>query len=419
MKTGKKKGPTLLQVPAWHGTLLPETDGDIWLTTAFADYERIVARQKSARASGAEPAPEERDEMALELFAFRSRYLSADAQARAGKPLTAIKADLASDDWYRIASGKGVLVLHELRRLLGDSPFEEAMESFGRENAGKKVTTAQFDSHLKSLAGKQVEGFIDAWTKQTHLPVIRLNQTEAVATVADQTLIRGEIQRESLEPPLASVEITIETAQGEFTKAIELKGLRTEFTIASEIGRPQRVVLDKYGQTARADMRGYSIQSFERSPEKTLIIYGTGSEIFTNREAAEALQKAIRESGPNYTIPIKAEQDATDEDLSNNHILLIGRPDTNALVKRFEKNLPIAFGQRSFTVRGKTYAHPDTGVIAVAENPLHKGYTLVLVAGLSGAATLNTAPKVVGQRAAEIVLLPRGESSQLLVLPSN
>src|SRR5205807_2452248 len=33
--------------PAWHGTILPKTDADIWLTTAFAEYERVVARENS------------------------------------------------------------------------------------------------------------------------------------------------------------------------------------------------------------------------------------------------------------------------------------------------------------------------------------------------------------------------------------
>ncbi len=36
---------------AWHGTLLPESDAEIWLTTAFANYERIVAQEKAALGS--------------------------------------------------------------------------------------------------------------------------------------------------------------------------------------------------------------------------------------------------------------------------------------------------------------------------------------------------------------------------------
>ena len=39
----------LLNVPAWHGTILPATDGDIWLAVAFAEYERYVAKEKAMK----------------------------------------------------------------------------------------------------------------------------------------------------------------------------------------------------------------------------------------------------------------------------------------------------------------------------------------------------------------------------------
>jgi hypothetical protein len=428
-----KKDPPLLQVPAWHGTIFPQTDADIWLATAFADYEKIVAKEKALRAgrNDGELRPKDRDELALNLFGYRSRYLVATKGTPAGEevPLAAIKSDLASDDWYRIASGKGVLVLHELHRLLGDPLFEDMMDTFGRDNAGKKVTTAQFEAHVQRLAGKKADGFVGAWVKQARPPSLQLSEL----TVTNASLaidaperdaggklfpVRGEIVRDSLQPPVAKVDVTVETDQGEITKTIALKGLRTEFTIAGASGRPKRVILDKYGQTAMANMRAYSIQSFTREQDRTLIVYGTAAEVPTNREAATALQKAIRESGANFTIPIKSDQEVTDDDMKANHLLLIGRPDSNALVKRFQDKLPITFGRRSFVVRGKTYAHPDSAVIVAAENPLNKSYSMVVVAGLGAASTLDAAPRFVqrGQRAAEVLVLPHGAAAQLLVL---
>ena len=53
--------------------------------------------------------------MPLELFAYRSDY---ELGARSGpeEPLCKIRSDLRRDEWYRIASGKGVLLLHALRQ---------------------------------------------------------------------------------------------------------------------------------------------------------------------------------------------------------------------------------------------------------------------------------------------------------------
>jgi hypothetical protein len=423
-----KKDSSLLQVPAWHGTLLPQTDGDIWLTSAFADYERIVARDKARRTEGKEPTLEQRDQLALDLFGYRSRYLLAAASMSDGEtPLTAIRSNIASDDWYRLASGKGVLVLHELHRLLGDPLFEEVMDAFGREHAGKKVTTAQFEDHLKTMVGKQADGFVNSWVKQARLPVIRLQQLavtdSATASGGHDSggkyyVVRGEILRDALEPPLAKVDVTVESPQGETTKTIELKGARTDFTIESDLGRPKRVILDKYGNSALAGRTGYSIRTFMREQDRTLIVYGTSAELPTNREAANALQKAIRESGANFTVPIKADKDVTNHDIRSNHLLLIGRPDSNVLVKRFQNQLPVSFGLRSFVVRGKTYAHPDSAVIVAAGNPLSKTHSMVVVAGLGAGSTLQAAPKLVEGRhgGGELLLLPHGGSEQGLVL---
>jgi hypothetical protein len=427
-----KSGPSLLQVPAWHGTLLPQTDADIWLATAFADYERIVARDKARRADHKEPTPEDRDELGLDLFEYRSRWLTGNSQLGGSRALSVTRAHVGDDFWYRNASGKGVLVLHELRRLLGDPLFEETMDVFGRANAGKKVTTAQFAAHVKNAAGKDADRFIDSWVKESGVHVLQLRQVaitdltaanngRAGAATGKHFAVRGAIVRDGLEPPVANVDVTVETEHGEITKTIELHGLSTEFAIDSDRGRPKQVLLDKYGHSALVSMRGWSLNSFARAQDRTLIVYGTRAELPTNREAAEALQKAIRESGPNFTIPIKSDREVNEQDLQTHHLLLIGRPDSNILVKRFEKKLPITFGQRSFVVRGKTYAHPDSAVMAVTANPTEWKLSLVVIAGLEAASTLNAAPQLArhGGRPAEVLLLAHGQPARLLVLATE
>ncbi len=329
-----KKTKGLLNEPAWRGTILPRTDGDIWLATAFADYERIVGADKLRGDS-----PADRDALALDLFPYRSSYLTA-ARSGGDVALANIKSDLTRDEWYRIASGKGVLAMHELRRQLGDPLFEETMDSFGTKHAGGRVTTAQFQSHVEHAAGKSLASLFDAWMKQTGLP-----------------------------------------------------------------GSP-------------ATASGVSITSFTRDQDRSLIVYGTADETHTNREAAETLQKLQRESGSNFTIPIKSDKEVTDEDLRTRHLLLIGRPDSNELVERFRKSLPIEFGDRSFVVRGKTYANAGSAIVAAADNPLNNQLSVVVIAGLSADSTFHApAAFLRGRRAAQILVLPSNGSAQAILLP--
>ena len=46
-------------------------------------------------------------------------------------PLTDVKRSVASDAWYQLASAKGVVLLHELRRALGAEVFDQALDDFG------------------------------------------------------------------------------------------------------------------------------------------------------------------------------------------------------------------------------------------------------------------------------------------------
>jgi Phospholipase B len=329
--------------PAWHGTVLPKTDADIWLAVGFAKYERIVALEKSLQ-KGAEGKMSEsaKEQVSLALFACRADY---ELGSRAGGdvPLSMIRSDVRRDEWFRIASGKGVLLLSALREKIGAANFDEMMDGFGRANAGKEVTTAAFRAAAeKTAGGHQLAEFFDAW----------LNRPGLADAVAQRS--------------------------GPF-----------------------------------------AVTTFYAELDQSLIVYGTLDESPTNREAAEALQQAIRARHANFTVPIKADRDVTAEDLKKNHVLLIGRPDSNRLLERIRDMLPIKFGSQSFHVRGETYAHCGSAVMAAAANPDNPRFSVVVIAGLDAASTLKAAPRLPPMPAAEVVVLPHGEAGKLFAGPGS
>jgi hypothetical protein len=338
-KTGKPK----LAEPAWHGTILPKTDADYWLSAAFAGYERYVSNEKALRGGKSldELGTSERQQLAVDLFGWKGSYLTA-VRSYKDVPLSKIQSTPVRDEWARIASGKGVLFLHALRQAMGDSLFEKTMDAFGRANAGKQVTTAMFRECVEKATGKPMSYLFDNWLNQTGLPG---------------------------------------------------------------------------GQAIPGNV--FSVMSFGREEERTLIVYGTGTETPTNREAAEALQKAMRERYSNFTIPVKSDRDVTDEELKTHHLVLIGRPDSNHLVAGVRKALPITFGKRSFAVAGNNYAHAGSAVVAAAESPLNPRYSVVVLAGLSAEATWHTPHHLMRMGRGEVLLLPHRMPAQALVLPAR
>jgi hypothetical protein len=329
--------------PAWHGTLLPKTDADAWLAAAFADYEKVVAFEKSLkeRAKDGKLGDEAKDKLAVAQFEPRSRYLTAARRLGRDVPLAETKADPRCGDWLDLAGGKGVLLLAELRKQMGDEKFDNMMDAFGRANAGKEVTTAQFREHAEKVCGKPLASLFDPY-------------------------LTGQGRSDS--PP---------------------KGF-------------------------------WSIFSFEKEPEKALIVYGTLKEKSAQREAANHLARKVARRWSNHDLPVKADTDVTDADLKEHHLLLIGRPDSNAVLARVATGLPVTFGPASFVLREQTYAHPGSAVIVAGSNPLNPRYSVVAYAGLSAEATWQSVQRLPEETfgetsATEALLLAAGSAPKPVI----
>jgi hypothetical protein len=291
---------------AWHGTLLPKSDADIWLAAAFPEYERIVALEKSLKNKDGHSSSNDKEKLAVAMFAPRSRYMTAKARLGHDVDLDQTQFDFKHSDWYDLAVGKGILVLAELRTAMGAEAFEQFMDNFGRANAGKPVTAAEFCAAVTKARGKSFD----------------------------------------IKAPLSAKSVA--------------------------------------GNC-------WSLYSCFQEPEEMLIVYGTSGDRHAQREAAQLLQRKLTrfwlEPVSNYSVPIKADTEVTEDDLKNNHLLLIGLPETNSVAARFGKDLPVKFGPRSFTLKGKTYAHMASAVIAAGAHPLTPRRSVVVFAGLSADAT--------------------------------
>lgn len=137
--------------PAWRGTLLPKTDADVWLTVAFAEYEKIVALEKALKYEAAGKPLSRRAQEALEVAAFKKRSDWHTAARRLGRdvPLLDLKRSWTDNHWHRIAAGKGSLLLENVRRLMGAEKFDKMMDDFGAQYGGNEVTTARFLDHIQ------------------------------------------------------------------------------------------------------------------------------------------------------------------------------------------------------------------------------------------------------------------------------
>ncbi|MFO0889652.1 MAG: C45 family autoproteolytic acyltransferase/hydrolase [Isosphaeraceae bacterium] len=349
--SGGHDEPDRERPPAWHGTILPAADGDAWLASAFASYEHIISLEQAlkARSRTGTLSNTDREELDAALLVPAARYLSAMAR-RGGKDIAiaAVRADLRSDEWYDISAGRGVLILSELRKRMGDEPFLKLMDEFGREHAGRTVSTAEFFAAAEKVHGRSLSEQKDAWLGP-----------DAASHLGDD--VRGRL----------------------------------------------------------AAKRFWLVDAFEREPESSLIVYGTLAEAEAQREAAGLLQRKLAARWFNATIPIKSDQEVSEDELKSRHILLIGRPATNRITARLARALPVQFGPASFLAAGKVYAHPDTALAVAGPNPAAGDRSVVLFAGLSATGTYQGIRRFPdnGGAAAEMLLMEAGRPIKRRAIP--
>ncbi|MFN0051485.1 MAG: C45 family autoproteolytic acyltransferase/hydrolase [Planctomycetales bacterium] len=131
----------------------------------------------------------------------------------------------------------------------------------------------------------------------------------------------------------------------------------------------------------------WTIYSFEAEPERALIVYGTLGDIAAQKEGAERLQRILARRFHNWLIPIRADNQVSEEELRERHLLLVGRPECNQVTARFGTAWPVSFGPASITIGDQTWANPDTWIMTATDNPLNRRYSMVAIAGLSARAT--------------------------------
>jgi hypothetical protein len=415
--------------PAWHGTLLPRSDGDVWLAAAFADYERIVAREKLERKRAERP----KIDPAL--------VLKIEDQMKSDPEL--IRAQEAVEK----TRGKLAEILRTVR-----SPSDPSVVKSRREEASALTDYQQLkeskEKALRERLGLKQNG---AATREQSEARDRV----ALALFAPRSRYRTAVERWGTDVPL--VEIKSELNSDEWYQVGSGKGVLLLAALRAKVGDDAFLTfMDRFGRehagqpvstddfrTAAGAIPGHnlrpffdswlketglptgqgggfwSIDSYEVEPEKALIVYGTVKEASPQREAADRLARAIASRWSNVTVPVISDREAKTEDLKNHHLLLVGRPDSNSVAAKYARAAPLQFGAASFALRGETYAHPGTAVIAAGSNPLNPRYELVLFAGLSAEATWRCVEHAGGRESipAEVLLLPNAGRSRRLVIP--
>ena len=88
---------------------------------------------------------------------------------------------------------KGAMVLHMLRRLMGDEPFFSGLRDFYATWRYSKAGTDDFRIAMEKAGGKPLERFFDRWIYGSGIPVVRYSSTAVDGQLKLQFEQKGEV----------------------------------------------------------------------------------------------------------------------------------------------------------------------------------------------------------------------------------
>ena len=153
----------------WFGSYLTPHDwSHVWLSRSFAHYfDELYDEHKNGRA----------EFLLWRLSADHATYL-ADWNAGLRRPLvTKNFDDIDSFTGDNYSFFRGALVLHMLRKQLGEEKWLKAIRHYVRSNANGSVTTEDLRKSIEGSTGESMDWFFDQWVYKMGHPFFEVTKT--------------------------------------------------------------------------------------------------------------------------------------------------------------------------------------------------------------------------------------------------
>ena len=175
-----------------------------WLSEGFAQYFALLYAEKKLN---------ERAYLTVLRQMNRTAIANADeGPIHLGYRLGHIKRDTAV--FRSLLYNKSAMVLHMLRRLVGDEPFFAGLRAFYEDWEFRKAGTGDFQRAIERASGQNLTRFFETWIFGGEIPVVAFSYK----TESNQVVLRFEQKGE-----VADIPISVTLTDGTGTKEIVVK----------------------------------------------------------------------------------------------------------------------------------------------------------------------------------------------------
>jgi len=266
----------------WFGDLVTaESWSNLTLNEAFANYSEYLWNEKRYG----------QDQADLKLVVEKEGYF-AEADTEPKELIRFNYAD-AEDLFDAHSYNKGGLVLHMLRRQLGDAAFFKGLNLYLTQHAFQSVEAHDLRLAMERVSGQDLNPFFNQWFFAKGHPEVAI---EVDYSQPDNLLLRFSQVQDSFEFPIFQLPITLSWYEGEVRKTRIVQLTKANQEIALENGNPISLIYVNEGQEIL--MKGNQVlsnaQYLQQFKESQLgVARFAALDSLVSREAIEELTVAL------------------------------------------------------------------------------------------------------------------------------
>lgn len=283
-----------------------------------------------------------------------------------------------------IGYGKGAMVFHMVRSMIGDEAFFGTLREMCRTWMYRKAVWSDFTRAFSRGAGKDLAPFMEQWLLRPGGPHLSLkgvtNKRQGAEWVVSGSVVQTSPPYELLLP------LRLETVGSAVSSKVVVTGKTTPFGIAAPAA-PKRLLLDP-----DADL--FRLLTPVELPPTINRVKGSENLLLVVAKSCQAdqgtMQLLLASLGQQRTAVIN--EDVVDAQLVHGRdILFCGVPRPGLLPVLPEG---IAISSSDFTLFGERFGKQDDLLFLVLRNPNVEGHVMALFLPLSEAAARQYVPKI-------------------------
>ena len=280
----------------------------------------------------------------------------------------------------QIGYGKGSMVFHMLRRVVGKDLFFGILRQFAAQYGGRQAGWEDIQRIFEEASGQTLDGFFSQWLDRPGGPQLKLENVR-VQTHSNGHVVSGDVVQEG---EVYQLLLPIEVDEGSEKRRLFLEVSKRRSSFSIEVSRiPLKLTLDPDDQVFRRlypEEMTPALNALLQDPGKIFIVSDQGDDE-TRKIYLELARRAKEQKGGE----ILSVREVTEEKLRNSSVMLLGESWRGTILSKLISNIPkpIDYKEGSFFVKGDRLDEGEESLLLTFPNPLQSGRWVTLYFGRS------------------------------------